>query len=78
MKLEMVALLAFLTFRYIPLLTVYLFSVSGTYFCLNMILITTSTFLNVLVVNLSFYGARAPVPKLMKKVCALYLIVLLF
>ena len=41
---------------------------SGTYYCLNMILITLSTFLNVFVVNLSFYGARAPVPKPLKNV----------
>lgn len=40
----------------------------GTYYCLNMILITLSTFLNVFVVNLSFYGARAPVPKLLRTV----------
>ncbi|WAQ96378.1 ACH10-like protein, partial [Mya arenaria] len=40
----------------------------GTYYCLNMILITTSTFLNVFVVNLSFYGSRAAIPKLMKTV----------
>lgn len=45
-----------------------------------MILITTSTFLNVFVVNLSFYGSRAPVPKILKKVsidfvnCFLYFI----
>ncbi|WAQ96377.1 ACHA3-like protein, partial [Mya arenaria] len=32
-----------------------------TYYCLNMVLITASTFLNVLVVNLSFYGARSAV-----------------
>ena len=36
-----------------------------------MILITLSTFLNVFVVNLSFYGARAPVPKLLKSVSKL-------
>ncbi|XP_060602422.1 neuronal acetylcholine receptor subunit alpha-10-like isoform X2 [Ruditapes philippinarum] len=40
----------------------------GTYYCLNMILITCSTFLNVFVVNLSYYGARSPVPKLLRNV----------
>ncbi|KAL5018978.1 hypothetical protein ScPMuIL_004700 [Solemya velum] len=40
----------------------------GTYYCLNMILITLSSFLNVFVVNLSFYGARAQVPFILKKV----------
>ncbi|KAH3862136.1 neuronal acetylcholine receptor subunit alpha-10-like [Dreissena polymorpha] len=40
----------------------------GTYYCLNMVLITASTFLNVFVVNLSFYGARSPVPKVLRNV----------
>ncbi|KAL4239604.1 hypothetical protein ACF0H5_000413 [Mactra antiquata] len=40
----------------------------GTYYCLNMMLITCSTFLNVFVVNLSYYGARSPVPKLLRNV----------
>ncbi|ESO93340.1 hypothetical protein LOTGIDRAFT_232752 [Lottia gigantea] len=40
----------------------------GTYYCLNMILITLSSFLNAFVVNLSFYGARRPVPMCLKKV----------
>lgn len=42
--------------------------VPGVYYCLNMILITLSSFLNVIVVNLSFYGARGPMPKILKKV----------
>ncbi|XP_050391652.1 neuronal acetylcholine receptor subunit beta-3 isoform X2 [Patella vulgata] len=40
----------------------------GTYYCLNMILITLSSFLNAFVVNLSFYGARRPVPMCLRKV----------
>ncbi|PVD38252.1 hypothetical protein C0Q70_00863 [Pomacea canaliculata] len=39
----------------------------GTYYCLNMILITLSSFLNAFVVYMSFYGARRPVPRIMKK-----------
>lgn len=42
--------------------------VLGTYYCLNMVLITLSSFLNVFAVNLAFFGARAPVPFLLKKV----------
>ncbi|XP_041363070.1 neuronal acetylcholine receptor subunit alpha-5-like isoform X2 [Gigantopelta aegis] len=40
----------------------------GTYYCLNMILITLSSFLNAFVVNMSFYGARRPVPNCLRKV----------
>ncbi|GFO18687.1 neuronal acetylcholine receptor subunit alpha-7 [Plakobranchus ocellatus] len=40
----------------------------GTYYCLNMILITLSSFLNAFVVNLSFYGARRPLPACMRTV----------
>ncbi|XP_076459204.1 neuronal acetylcholine receptor subunit alpha-10-like [Babylonia areolata] len=40
----------------------------GTYYCLNMILITLSSFLNAFVVYMSFYGARRPVPRVIKKV----------
>ncbi|KAL8568502.1 hypothetical protein ACOMHN_013803 [Nucella lapillus] len=40
----------------------------GTYYCLNMILITLSSFLNAFVVYMSFYGARRPVPRYLKKV----------
>ncbi|XP_069122894.1 acetylcholine receptor subunit alpha-like 1 isoform X4 [Argopecten irradians] len=40
----------------------------GTYYCLNMVLITLSSFLNVFVVNISFIGARAAVPYMLKKV----------
>ncbi|XP_025103579.1 neuronal acetylcholine receptor subunit alpha-10-like isoform X1 [Pomacea canaliculata] len=40
----------------------------GTYYCLNMILITLSSFLNAFVVYMSFYGARRPVPRIMKKI----------
>ncbi|KAK3729541.1 hypothetical protein RRG08_044056 [Elysia crispata] len=40
----------------------------GTYYCLNMVLITLSSFLNTFVVNLSFYGARRPLPGCMRKV----------
>ncbi|KAK3729542.1 hypothetical protein RRG08_044057 [Elysia crispata] len=39
----------------------------GTYYCLNMVLITLSSFLNTFVVNLSFYGARRPLPGCMRK-----------
>ncbi|KAK3089763.1 hypothetical protein FSP39_006302 [Pinctada imbricata] len=44
--------------------------VLGTYYCLNMILITLSSFLCVIVVNLTFYGTRVPVhvPYTLKKV----------
>ncbi|XP_041363747.1 neuronal acetylcholine receptor subunit alpha-10-like [Gigantopelta aegis] len=40
----------------------------GTYYCLNMILITLSVFLNVLVVNLAAYGHRANLPAPAKQV----------
>ncbi|XP_033748941.1 neuronal acetylcholine receptor subunit alpha-6-like isoform X3 [Pecten maximus] len=40
----------------------------GTYYCLNMVLITLSSFLNVFVVNISFIGARAAVPYMLKRV----------
>ncbi|XP_021367417.1 neuronal acetylcholine receptor subunit alpha-10-like isoform X2 [Mizuhopecten yessoensis] len=42
--------------------------VLGTYYCLNMVLITLSSFLNVFVVNISFIGARAAVPYMLKRV----------
>lgn len=47
-----------------PLLT-------GTYYCVNMVLITMSSFLCVFVVNMSVTGTRYPVhlPKTLKKVC---------
>ncbi|XP_071128929.1 neuronal acetylcholine receptor subunit beta-3-like [Mytilus edulis] len=38
----------------------------GAYYCLNMILITLSTFLSVIVVNLYFRGSRTEVPKCVK------------
>ena len=44
------------------------FYITGTYYCLNMVLITLSSFLNVFVVNMTFFGARAPVPYAIKKV----------
>ncbi|XP_005094728.1 neuronal acetylcholine receptor subunit alpha-10 [Aplysia californica] len=40
----------------------------GTYYCLNMVLITLSSFLNAFVVNLSFFGARRPLPHCMRMV----------
>ncbi|CAC5395497.1 CHRNN [Mytilus coruscus] len=40
----------------------------GTYYCLNMVLITLSSFLNVFVVNMTFFGARAPVPYALKRI----------
>lgn len=40
----------------------------GTYYCLNMVLITLSSFLNAFVVYMSFYGARRPVPRPMKRI----------
>ncbi|XP_052825757.1 neuronal acetylcholine receptor subunit alpha-10 isoform X3 [Octopus bimaculoides] len=40
----------------------------GAYYCLNMILITLSTFLSVIVVNLYFHGSRSRVPPIVKKV----------
>lgn len=40
----------------------------GAYYCLNMILITLSTFLSVIVVNLYFHGSRSRVPPIIKKV----------
>ncbi|XP_046367254.1 neuronal acetylcholine receptor subunit alpha-10-like [Haliotis rufescens] len=40
----------------------------GTYYCLNMIIITLSSFLNVLVVNWAAYGQRANIPPPMKAV----------
>ncbi|KAK7506362.1 hypothetical protein BaRGS_00002474, partial [Batillaria attramentaria] len=39
----------------------------GAYYCLNMILITLSTLLSVVVVNLYFHGSRTKVPRLFKK-----------
>lgn len=46
-----------------------IFSVSGAYFCLNMILITLSTFLSVIVINLYFRGdKRSKVPKWLRRV----------
>ncbi|KAK7112949.1 acetylcholine receptor subunit alpha-type acr-16-like [Littorina saxatilis] len=39
----------------------------GAYYCLNMILITLSTLLSVVVVNLYFHGSRTQVPRLFKK-----------
>ena len=41
---------------------------TGTYYCLNMVLITLSSFLNAIVVYMSFYGARRPVPVWIKRV----------
>ncbi|XP_046582914.1 LOW QUALITY PROTEIN: neuronal acetylcholine receptor subunit alpha-5-like [Haliotis rubra] len=40
----------------------------GAYYCLNMILITLSTLLSVIVVNLYFRGSRTTVPRLLKKI----------
>ncbi|KAK3091433.1 hypothetical protein FSP39_019854 [Pinctada imbricata] len=40
----------------------------GAYYCLNMIMITLSTFLSVIVVNLYFRGSRTRVPRLVKRV----------
>ncbi|XP_033748876.1 neuronal acetylcholine receptor subunit alpha-5-like isoform X1 [Pecten maximus] len=40
----------------------------GAYYCLNMVLITLSTFLSVIVVNLYFRGSRTEVPRIVKKV----------
>lgn len=44
---------------------------TGTYYCVNMVLITMSSFLCVFVVNMSVTGTRYPVhlPKTLKKVC---------
>ncbi|KAJ8319189.1 hypothetical protein KUTeg_004280 [Tegillarca granosa] len=44
----------------------------GAYYCLNMILITLSTFLSVVVVNLYFRGARKEVPGLVKRILVDY------
>ncbi|PVD38243.1 hypothetical protein C0Q70_00854 [Pomacea canaliculata] len=38
------------------------------YYCLNMVLITLSTLLSVVVVNLYFHGSRTNVPRLFKKI----------
>ena len=44
--------------------------VTGAYYCLNMIMITLSTFLSVIVINLYFRGdKRNRVPYWLKKVC---------
>ncbi|XP_045212736.2 neuronal acetylcholine receptor subunit beta-3-like isoform X4 [Mercenaria mercenaria] len=40
----------------------------GAYYCLNMILITLSAFLSVIVVNLYFHGAKREVPFVVKKI----------
>ncbi|KAK3099456.1 hypothetical protein FSP39_004596 [Pinctada imbricata] len=40
----------------------------GVYYCLNMILITVSTFLCVLVVNLSYHGYVTRVPSIVRKI----------
>ncbi|XP_025109822.1 acetylcholine receptor subunit alpha-like isoform X3 [Pomacea canaliculata] len=40
----------------------------GAYYCLNMVLITLSTLLSVVVVNLYFHGSRTNVPRLFKKI----------
>ncbi|CAL1541775.1 unnamed protein product [Lymnaea stagnalis] len=40
----------------------------GTYYCLNMILITLSSFLNIIAVHFSFYGARRPLPHCLRMV----------
>lgn len=40
----------------------------GAYYCLNMILITLSAFLSVIVVNLYFHGAKREVPVVVKKI----------
>jgi hypothetical protein len=46
-----------------------LLSFAGAYFCLNMILITLSTFLSVIVINLYFRGdKKSRVPKWLKRV----------
>ena len=50
---------------------VYLF-VAGAYYCLNMILITLSTLLSVVVVNLYFRGSRMAVPVIFRKVGRIY------
>ena len=50
-------------------LTMRLLSVSGAYYCLNMIMITLSTFLSVIVINLYFRGdKRQKLPYFMKRV----------
>ncbi|XP_036363179.1 acetylcholine receptor subunit alpha-type acr-16-like isoform X2 [Octopus sinensis] len=38
----------------------------GIYYCFNMVIITLSSFLNVLVVNMAFYGPRGEVPQFLK------------
>ncbi|KAH9498917.1 Neuronal acetylcholine receptor subunit alpha-10 [Bulinus truncatus] len=40
----------------------------GTYYCLNMILITLSSFLNIIAVHFSFYGPRRPLPHCLRMV----------
>ncbi len=46
-------------------------SVAGAYYCLNMIMITLSTFLSVIVINLYFRGdKRNKVPRWLKAVSA--------
>lgn len=51
------------------------FPVIGTYYCVNMVLITMSSFLCVFVVNMSVTGTRYPVhlPKTLKKVMFTYI-----
>lgn len=51
------------------------FPVIGTYYCVNMVLITMSSFLCVFVVNMSVTGTRYPVhlPKTLKKVMFSYI-----
>ena len=47
------------------------FLFTGAYYCLNMVMITLSTFLSVIVVNLYFHGARQEVPRIVRKVSVL-------
>ncbi|KAK3601914.1 hypothetical protein CHS0354_041853 [Potamilus streckersoni] len=44
----------------------------GAYYCLNMIMITLSTFFSAVVVNLYFHGARSVLPDIIRKIMIQY------
>lgn len=47
----------------------FFFAFVGAYYCMNMIMITLSTFLSVVIVNLYFRGWKSRVPRPIKMVC---------
>lgn len=48
---------------------IFFFAFVGAYYCMNMIMITLSTFLSVVIVNLYFRGWKSRVPRPIKMVC---------